>query len=74
MGHDNKTDLENEFIQILLSAMRKGMTVDEFFAMADATLNHLRGKDENETVEKIIKNSATPDEVKKMIESFQKKQ
>ncbi len=54
--------------------MRKGMTVDEFFAMADATLNHLRGKDENETVEKIIKNSATPDEVKKMIESFQKKQ
>jgi len=71
---DKKSQIENEFIGILLSAMKKGMTVDEFFAMADATMDHLRGKVQNETVKRIIDGEASPEEVKKMIENLGKKQ
>jgi len=67
MTEQIKKEFENEFISILLSAMEKGMTSDEFFAMANATMSHLRGKIENETVAKIMDNSASPQEVEKMI-------
>ncbi|MGK7345324.1 MAG: hypothetical protein ACNS63_05900 [Candidatus Nitrospinota bacterium M3_3B_026] len=73
MPEDRKSQIENEFISILLSAMKKGMSVDEFFALADATMDHLRGKVQNDTVEKVINGEASPDEVREMITSLNKK-
>lgn len=71
---DEKTgnDIENELIEAFMAALKKGMTAEEFFAMADSTMEHLRGKVKNETIEKIINNTATPQEVEKMINSFNK--
>lgn len=70
MTEQIKNEFENEFISILISAMKKGMTAEEFFAMANATMSHLRGKIENETVAKIMDNSASPEEVKRMIDDL----
>jgi len=67
------TELENELIQIFLSALKKGMTAEEFFGMADITLEHLRGGAQNETLGKIIDNTATTDEVRRMIGSLTRK-
>ncbi len=74
MSDKTSSDIENEFIGILLSALKKGMMTEEFFAVADETLNHLRGKTSNETVEKIIKGAASSEEVKAMIEKLQNKE
>lgn len=74
MSDKTSSDIENEFIGILLSALKKGMTAEEFFAMADETLDHLRGKTSNETVEKIINGVASSEEVKAMIEKLQRKE
>lgn len=73
MPDDRKSQIENEFISVLLSAMKKGMSVDEFFALADATMDHLRGKVQNDTVERVINGEASPDEVREMISSLNKK-
>jgi hypothetical protein len=71
---DEKTgiNIENELIEAFMAAMKKGMTAEEFFSMADSTMEHLRGKAKNETIEKIINNTATPQDVKKMIDSLGK--
>jgi len=71
---DDKTgqNIENELIETFMAALKKGMTAEEFFAMADSTMEHLRGKAKNETIEKIINNTATSKEVKKMIDSLNK--
>ncbi len=74
MADDPATQLENELIQIFLSALKKGMTAEEFFGMADITLEHLRGGTQNETLGKIIDNTATTEEVRKMIGSLAKRQ
>lgn len=73
MSENAKNEFENEFTKILISAIQKGMTTEEFFAMADTTLEHLRGKTQNETVEKVIKDTASPAEVSKMIASLKEK-
>lgn len=67
-GHN----IERELIEAFLTALKKGMTAEQFFAMADSTMEHLRGKAKNETIEKIINNTATPQEVEKMIDSLKK--
>jgi hypothetical protein len=70
---DQKAAIENEFISVLLSAMKKGMTPEDFFAVADATMSHLRGKTQNEIVERIINNTASSGDVEKMIAGLSKK-
>lgn len=70
---EQKAIIENEFLGVLLSAMKKGMTPEEFFAVADATLSHLRGKTQNEIVERIINNTASSGDVEKMIADLSKK-
>lgn len=70
---EQKAAIENEFIGVLLSAMKKGMTPEEFFAVADATMAHLKGKTQNETVERIINNTASSQDVEKLIASLSKK-
>lgn len=70
---DHKASLENEFLSILLAAMKKGMTPDEFFAVADATIDHLRGKTQNEIVERIMNNTASSEDVDKMITDLSRK-
>lgn len=72
MDEETGKNIENELIEAFIAAMKKGMTPEEFFAMADSTMEHLRGKAKNETIEKIINNTATPQDVKKMIESLNK--
>ncbi|MBI4666687.1 MAG: hypothetical protein HY751_09800 [Nitrospinae bacterium] len=73
MTHNVKDELENEFIGILLSAIQKGMTPEEFFAVAEATMEHLRGRTPNEIVDKIMNNTASAEDVEKMISSLCKK-
>ena len=68
-----KSEVENEFLGLLLSAMKKGMTVEEFFGVADIALDHLRGSVNNETMAKIIKGSASREDVEKMLEELPKK-
>ena len=70
---DKKAAIENEFISVLLSAMKKGMTPEEFFAVADATMAHLRGRTQNEIVGRIINNTASSGDVEKMIAELSKK-
>lgn len=70
---DRKASIENEFISVLLSAMKKGMTPEEFFAVADATMAHLKGRTQNEIVERIINNTASSGDVEKMIAGLHKK-
>ena len=70
---DYKASVENEFISVLLSAMKKGMTPEEFFAVADATMAHLRGRAPNEIVERIMNNTASSGDVEKMIADLLKK-
>lgn len=70
---DQKAAIENEFISVLLSAMKKGMTPEEFFAVADATMAHLRGKTPNEIVERIMNDTASSGDVEKMIAGLRKK-
>ncbi|HEB72205.1 MAG TPA: hypothetical protein ENI77_06235 [Nitrospirae bacterium] len=71
---DEKTghNIERELIEAFMAALKKGMTAEEFFAMADSTMEHLRGKAKNETIEKIINDTATPQDVQKMIDSLNK--
>lgn len=73
MADKHKSQIENEFIGVLLSAIKKGMTPEEFFAVAEATMDHLRGKVPNETVERIMNGDASPEDVKNMISSLCKK-
>ena len=70
---DQKAKIENEFLSVLLSAMKKGMTPEEFFAVADATMAHLRGRTQNEIVERIMNNTASSGDVEKMIADLLKK-
>jgi len=70
---DHKAIIENEFINVLLSAMKKGMTPEEFFAVADATMAHLRGRAQNDVVGRIINNTASSEDVEKMIADLSKK-
>lgn len=62
-----KSEIENEFLKLLISATKKGMTVEEFFGVADITLDHLKGSSNNETIAKIISGSASPEDVDKML-------
>lgn len=70
---DQKAKIENEFLSVLLSAMKKGMTPEEFFAVADATMAHLRGRTPNEIVGRIMNDTASAGDVEKMIASLRKK-
>lgn len=72
MGQTRKDSIESEFIGVLVSALKKGMTAEEFFAVADTTLEHLRGAQTNETIEKIINETASPDEVAQLFASLKK--
>jgi len=65
-------NLESELIEAFLLALKKGMTAEEFFAVADATLEHLRGGAQNPALEKVMNGSATPEEVGEMIRSLKK--
>lgn len=65
-----KVDLEREIIETFLSALKKGMTSEEFFVVADAALRHIKGGSRNEVLEKIINDTATPEDVEKMIASL----
>ena len=67
-------NIEKELIETFMAALRKGMTAEEFFAMADTTLEHLRGGVKNETIEKIINDTATKEEVEKLFSAFNKKE
>lgn len=67
-----KVDLEREIIETFLSALKKGMTSEEFFVVADAALRHIKGGARNEVLEKIINDKATPEDVEKMIASLLK--
>lgn len=58
-----KDKIESEFLALLLEARRKGMSSQQFFALADATLQHLKGAVSNETLAKVMDESATPDDV-----------
>ncbi len=69
---NSEADIERELIETFIAALKKGMTAEEFFAMADTTMEHLRGKAKNETVEKIINNTATSEDVERMIASLNK--
>lgn len=73
MSQDQKDKIESEFIGILLSAMKKGMSPEEFFALADATMEHMRGKTPNEIIEKIMNDTASSDEVRRMVDELGKK-
>ena len=73
MPENHRSEIENEFLGLLLSAIKKGMTVEEFFAVADATMDHLRGKVQNETVERIMHDQASPEDVRRMIDALSKK-
>lgn len=66
------SDIENDLIKTFLAALKKGMTADEFFAVADTTMEHLRGKTKNATIEKIMNDTATSDDVKRMVTSLNK--
>jgi hypothetical protein len=68
--HKGGNDIESELIEAFIAATRKGMSAEEFFAVADATLEHLRGKTKNETVEKILNNTATNADVNKMVQTL----
>jgi hydroxypyruvate isomerase len=69
---NSEADIERELIETFIAALKKGMTAEEFFAMADTTMEHLRGRAKNETIEKIINNTATSEEVERMIASLNK--
>ena len=58
---------------ILLSALKKGMTADDFFNVAESTLDHLRGHLHSDTIEKIMNDTASADEVDQFIASLGKK-
>jgi len=73
LSQDQKDKIESEFIGILLSAMKKGMSPEEFFALADATMEHMRGKTPNEIIEKIMNDTASSDEVRRMVDELGKK-
>ncbi|HJM82149.1 MAG TPA: hypothetical protein QF720_00935 [Nitrospinota bacterium] len=64
------SNIESELIETFIAATKKGMSAEEFFAVADATLEHLRGKTKNETMEKILNNTATNADVNKMIQAL----
>ncbi len=69
---DIKSEIENQFLSILLSAMKKGIPPEQFFAIAEATMNHMKGRDLNDTIAKIMKGEATPEDVDKLMESIKK--
>ncbi|MDH5756640.1 MAG: hypothetical protein OEZ55_08250 [Nitrospinota bacterium] len=74
MTDKSTSQLENELIDAFLLAMKKGMTANEFFSVADATLEHLRGGTSNPIVEKIMNDSATAEDVSNMVEQLKKKE
>lgn len=73
VSEDTKEKIESEFIGILLSAIKKGMSPEEFFAVADATMEHLRGKTPNQIIEKIMNDTASSDDVRKMMADLGKR-
>ena len=73
MSQKSKENLENEFIGILLSALKKGMTADDFFNVAESTLDHLRGRLHSDTIEKVMNNTASAEEVERFVTSLGKK-
>ncbi|MDH4185261.1 MAG: hypothetical protein OEV92_13615 [Nitrospinota bacterium] len=72
MTEEGSSSLENELIETFLLALKKGMTAEEFFSTADATLEHLRGGVSNPVLEKVINGQATSEEVSRMIHDFGK--
>ncbi|MDH5509273.1 MAG: hypothetical protein OEZ32_02850 [Nitrospinota bacterium] len=72
MTEKTPAQLENELIETFLIAMKKGMTADEFFSVADATLQHLRGGMKNPVLEKIMNDSATTEDVRQMMALLKK--
>ena len=74
MTDKTPAQLENELIETFLLAMKKGMTAEEFFSVADATLEHLRGGVINPVLDKIMSGSATSEEVSRMMEGLKQKQ
>ncbi len=69
---DSAKNIEKELIETFLVALKKGMTPEEFFAMADTTLEHLRGGTQNQTIERVIRNTATPEDVEIMMANLKK--
>jgi hypothetical protein len=72
MKETTGANLESELIEAFLLAIKKGMTAEEFFAVADAALEHLRGGAQNPALGKIINGSATPAEVSEMVLALKK--
>ncbi|MBI4829561.1 MAG: hypothetical protein HY804_12280 [Nitrospinae bacterium] len=69
---ENKTAIERELLETFIAATKKGMTAEEFFAVAETALKHLRGGQPNETIDKIIKNTATPQDLERLLQSLHK--
>ena len=73
MEKKSSADLENELIETFLLASKKGMSAEEFFAVAEATLRHLRGGAQNPVLEKVINGTATSEEVADMVKKLREK-
>lgn len=62
--------IENQFLSILISAMNKGMTPEQFFGVADTALSHMRGKNKNETIDKVMRDEAEPKDIAQLVRSI----
>lgn len=72
MNKSDAEEIENQFLAILLDAMKKGMTPEEFFALADSAICHLKGDGKSDIIGKIIEGTATGADADELIDSLGK--